>query len=243
MMKTLVRWIVVWMCAVFWIAYPAELPVTPDRTESQSPIQWSRGVLALVRMSAPDVPVYAWNAGSVECSQATPGETLYLKNFGTEQIDITSPPLLAEASVFSRITTCPCTGVLNPGQINSCSLTLSFSPSGNGIFNDTLRVQTNAWNSYGGFVRFPLSGISVTTPAAPQVVVQVLNNDVHLQWAPVTRSVLGCLLTPSDYQVFSSDNASGPFQLQGATSGPEFDLHDVFQNNSMLYFMVEARAN
>lgn len=213
----------------------------PDRSNSHSSLDWSHGILAMVRLSAPNVPVYSWDAGTVDCSQSVPGEIFYLKNFGTEAIDITSPPILIEHTGFGRTTACPCTGVLEPGQINSCSLTLSFSPSGDGVYRDTMRIQTNAWNGFGGFVRFPLSGTQVSTPAAPHLVVQIQGNDAHLIWNRVANSVFGCPMQVAQYRVYYSVTATGTSYYLTTTADTSYVHPHVAQQFDHFFYKVTAR--
>ena len=213
-----------------------------ERSGAHSSLDWSASTLAMVRLSAPNIPLYSWDAGTLECPQTDISEVFYLKNFGTEAINITSTPELSDGADFSRLTTCPCVRVLAPGQMDACSLTIVFYPLSEGVFLDTMRIESNAWNSYGGFVRFSLSGTRVSTPLAPQVVVKSQGDDVHVYWSPVTQSIYGCAISPSEYRLYSASDVNGPYVFQASTPGTSYVLPGMIQGNSRLYYLVTART-
>jgi hypothetical protein len=209
---------------------------------AQPQLDWSHGVLALVRASAPNVPVYSWNAGTIDCGQTAPTQVFHLKNFGTEAVNITSPPILEADAAFQRTTACPCTGVLGPGQMNSCAITVTFSPDANGVFNDTMRVQTNAWNSYGGFVRYALSGARVSTPAAPHIVIQSVGDNVMLTWNAIHSSRFGCPLQVSQYRLFYADTVGGTYSFLTSTSDTSYVHAMIIPQNDHLFYTVTAQT-
>jgi hypothetical protein len=203
------------------------------------PILWSQGFLALVRSSAPNDTVLSWDAGTVECPDSALSIYLHPKNFGTEEITLCAP-VEPETPSFSRITDCACYNALGAGEMSPCSLRIEFHPATDGTFLDTMRMQTNAWNSYGGFVRIPLSGTRLSTPESPNVVLTIQGVDAHLYWNPIIHSEGGCPATVSGYLVFYSPDNSGTYRLLNFTSDTSYVHLGAILNDGGLFYQVVA---
>ncbi len=216
--------------------------IPADGRSGHSSLDWSQGILGMVTADAPTVPVYSWDAGTVECDGQPRSATFYLKNFGTESIALFSAPILPEIGGFSRTTTCRCTNELAPGEMDTCRFVLWFNPSTNGVAHDTMRIQTNAWNSYGGFVRFPLIGQCVSTPPEPQVLITPEGSDFRLRWNPVRHSVLGCALSAVQYSIYSSAQSDGVYSLLTTTSDTTYVGALQAPLISRVYYLVTAQV-
>jgi len=135
-----------------------------DISDGDFSIDCSQGYLALVRPLEADVRVLSWEAGTVD-STHTVIKIFCLKNFGSEMITIFQP-LEPPSAEFSLVTNCPGLLDLAPGEMSVCQVALTFNPSANGIYYDTLLIQSNAVNQQSGYVRFPLSGEQITSATA-----------------------------------------------------------------------------
>jgi len=185
-----------------------------DISDADFSITSSQGYLALVQNSTPNTPILTWNA-VVECPQ-TATANYRLKNFGNETIVLFQPlePITQE---FSRTTTCGSFFALAPSQMSVCSLTISFDPTEDGVYYDTLLIQTDAINAVNGYVRIPLVGQRISTPAAPITVLSLEGNHARLTWEPITESILGCPVTPTGYLIFYSETYAGPYYFLNCT--------------------------
>jgi hypothetical protein len=132
-----------------------------DISDADFSIVCSQGLLTLVRQAQPTMPMYSWDAGTVDSTE-TVSETFRLKNFGSEAI-IVYQPLEPASAPFSLATDCAATFNLAPGEMSTCEVTLTFDPVTNGTYHDTLLIQSNAINQQGGCVRFPLLGQQITS--------------------------------------------------------------------------------
>jgi hypothetical protein len=209
-----------------------------DVSDGDFSIVSSQGYLALVRPAEPGTPVISWNAGTLECPQAA-SETFRLKNFGSEAI-VVFQPLEPPSAEFSRTTSCGSFFALAPGQMSACSLRLSFTPQSDGPHRDTLFVQTDAINGIGGYVRIPLSGTQISTPAAPQVVIQTQGIDARLFWPPISQSVGGCPVTITAYLVFYAEDLGGPYLFHGYTTDTSYVHLGVVRFASGMFYHVIA---
>ena len=206
---------------------------------ANSPVTWSHGILTLVYSSAPNVPIYSWDAGSVECPLTFTGDAIHLRNTGTENITV-SCPVLRQNSGFYRTTTCPCTAVLVPGQTSTCTFNITFDPDADGVYHDTLRIQTNAWNGYGGFVRVPLTGTRITTPLSPQLVIQPQDSVILLAWSPVHESVQACPLTVR-YNVYAASSFNSPDSFLTSTSDTSLIDSTAVSGPESVFYRVTAQ--
>jgi len=209
-----------------------------DISDEDFSIVCSQGYLALVRPSQPTVPVISWNAGTVECGLNFT-ESLRLKNFGSEST-VVFQPLEPPTIEFSRTTTCPSYFALSPGQMSTCEITLTFDPSANGFYRDTLLVQSDAVNQQGGYVRFPLSGEQISIPDSPQVAITIDGNDAHLFWNRVTQSIGGCPIAVTHYLVFYSPTFAGPYYYHGYTADTTYVHLGVVRYASGQFYDVMA---
>lgn len=201
-------------------------------------LDWSQGVLSVVRENNPDLPVTSWDAGTLECASTSASVTFRLRNTGPETISV-SCPVLPVMNGFSRVSNCPCTSALAPGETSACTFTIYFNPVQDGVMRDTVRIQTNATNSSGGFVRMPLVGRRIATPASPQVVIQIVNDRVQLNWHRVTRSVLGCPESVPYYRVYQTSGATGYWRLMGSTADTSYmDTQSLSRDNNFVYKVV-----
>ncbi|HEY3295203.1 MAG TPA: hypothetical protein VGL38_07180 [bacterium] len=208
--------------------------LTPDL-----PITWSQGFLALVRSSAPNDTILNWDAGTVECPGVAYSVYLHPKNFGPEDITLCAP-VEPESPVFSRLTDCECYNSLAPYQMSPCSLRIEFHPSSDGTFRDTMRIQTDSWNSYGGFVRIPVVGRRVSTPASPNVVISIQGDDARLIWNPVRLSSGGCPTSVPGYLVYYSPDNNGAYRLLSFTPDTSYVHTGVLISEGGLFYQVVA---
>ncbi len=209
-----------------------------DTSDADFSIISSQGYLALVKPINPTVPIIAWNAGTVECPQSMMS-TYRLKNFGSEAIVVfqpTEPPTIP----FSRITNCGAFFALAPGQMSTCSLSLVFDPSTDGTHSDILVIQTDAVNAENGYITIPLSGTQVSTPHAPETVIQPNGSNINLAWSPVTESVGGCPVTITGYLVFFSEVFDGPYWFHGGATDTTYVHPWVIPNAAGMFYHVIA---
>jgi len=210
--------------------------------DGDSPLAWSHGILAMIVLDAPNTPIYSWDADTIECpSSSEVSPEFHLKNFGPEAITI-SCPILQRGDGFTRFTNCPCTSVLAPGQITSCSFTITFAPAQDGIVRDTLRVQTNAWNGFGGFVRFALTGTRTTTPLSPVTILQIEGSDAHLLWSPISESVGGCPLSEVHYLIYFAPLNDGNYSYLTTTTDTSFVHVGITDVADYLFYRVTAHT-
>jgi hypothetical protein len=209
-----------------------------DLSDADFSVSAAQGYLALVRPASPTVPVLSWAVGTVECS---PGytESFRLKNLGSEAMVVFQPQEPASAG-FSRTTTCGSFFALAPGQMSSCQVTLKFAPSSDQTLRDTLLIQTDAVNGVNGFVRVPLSGTQISTPAAPQVVISVAGQDARLNWPRITQSTGGCPISVTSYLVYYAPTSGGPYYYHGFTSDTTYVHPHVLQFAGGMYYQVVA---
>lgn len=209
-----------------------------DISDGDFSIVSSQGYLALARSSAPTTNVLNWNAGTVECPSVA-SEWFRLKNVGSEAIVVFQPlePVSAE---FSCSTACGTFFALAPGEMSACSLQLMFDPLVDGQTDDTLLIQTDAVNAVNGYVRIPLSGVQVSTPATPNVVISPQGEHARLDWNRVTHSVGGCAVDVTRYLVFYSPTSGGPYYFHGFTSDTTYTHVGVITYAPAMFYNVIA---
>lgn len=209
-----------------------------DVSNADFAIMPSSGYLAMVRLSQPNTALLSWNAGTMECPNAIQ-ETFRLKNFGSASINVFRPEETPSAE-FSRVTACPSSFTLLPGQVSACDLTLSFTPEGDGNYLDSMRIRTNASNGENGAVWIPLTGNQVTTPESPEVTISVQGDDALLRWPSIVASVGECPITATGYLVFYSPTQAGPFYYHGFTTDTSYTHTRVVHYNYGMFYHVYA---
>jgi hypothetical protein len=209
-----------------------------DVSDGNFSIVSSQGYLALVRSVSPNAPLTDWDFGEVECPQ-TASQWFRFKNFGSESI-VVFQPLEPATNEFSRTTTCGAFFALAPNQMSACSVRVVFDAASDGVYNDVLRVQTDAVNGADGFVEFGLSGEQISTPAAPNVVIQPAGLDVQLSWSVVDSSVGGCPVSDLWYAVFYSPTEGGPFYFHGWTVDTNYTHYGVVNFSATQFYQVLA---
>lgn len=209
-----------------------------DISDGNFSIVSSQGYLALVKSNTQNTPVLSWNAGTLECPSPRQ-EYFRLKNFGSEAV-VVFQPLEPASAEFSRATTCGSFFALAPGGISTCSLTVGFAPTGEGLIHDTLRIQTDAINGIGGFVSIPLSGNQIRTPESPEVVISTVGNNAVLTWSPIVESIGHCQIDPPSYLVFFSEDPDGPFWFHGGTNDTTYTHVWAIQYASAMFYHVVA---
>jgi hypothetical protein len=212
-----------------------------DTSDVNFRITASQGYLALGLSSQPTTPILSWNAGSAECPQ-TPWITVRLKNFGAEQLTAWTPQLV-NGTDFALDSDCWPSVVLAAGQMSTCSLRVTFMPQADGIRYDTLRIQSDAINAVNGYVIIPLQGMRLRTPQAPQIVEQVLGNDVRLYWPPVVHSLGSCPVDVTRYLVFFSEVETGPYWYHGGTTDTAYVHRWAAQYASAMFYHVIASTS
>lgn len=212
-----------------------------DVSDGDFTIATAHGYLALVRPLLPAEAVLNWSAGEMECGEATE-EVFKFKNFGESSIVVFEPVEPASAE-FARATNCGNSFVLIPEQISDCDVTLSFNPTMDGIIEDTLLIQTDAINGINGFVRIPLRGEQIRTPAAPEVVIQQTGQSVRLSWNPVDVSRGGCPITATHYLVFYAPTSDGEYYYHGGTTDTTYLHQWVIQYAEGMFYNVFALTN
>jgi hypothetical protein len=174
---------------------PSDISTSPS-VPLNPPITWSMGYLGLVLPSAPNDTILRWTADTVDCGGFVRSPWFRMKNFGTESMQLCSP-VEPESEFFTVESNCNCFNTIEPGVMTGCSLQITFIPNAAGLLRDTMRIETDARNSWGGYVRVPISGVQASTPAAPVVVLLIQDMDAHLFWNSIHRSVSGCPMTVS----------------------------------------------
>ncbi len=208
-----------------------------DESNGDFEIRASQGYLALVRSSSPSVGISSRNY-VLECPQDTQ-QVLYLRNFGTETVTVFTP-FSALISPFNLTTTCGAFFALAPGQMSACSLVLAYTPSLEGVNRDTLRIQTDAVNGTGGYVRIPLHVEQIRTPADPQVVIQPQGIHARLSWSPVTESLGGCAVDVTAYLVYYANQNNGPYLFHGFTTDTTYVHTGVVHFAPAMFYQVVA---
>ena len=222
---------------------PRTSQYSPISTPSNNlPITWSRGYLALTLTSAPNDTILSWDADTAECGDTVFSPYFRIKNFGTEAVTVCAP-VEPESLYFSRTTDCQCYASLAPGEMLPCSARVAFFSSSSGVFRDTMRMETNANNSYGGFVRIPLVATCVSTPESPDVVINIEGTDANLYWQPIRRSVSGCPVTVHGYFVFYSPYNNGVYTLLDYTADTTYVHSGVILTDGGLFYQVVAGAD
>ncbi len=204
-------------------------------------IAGTSSVLGLVIRTNPSAAVYDWAVGMIECPDSV-SQVFFLKNFGSLPLSVTSPFQISGPQ-FTVTSSCVGTFNLNAGQMSSCSLTVAFRPQVNGAYFDTLQVISDASNSQGGSVRFPLSGSRTSSPQTPQVVVRRSGNNVVLTWHRIRQSTHGCPLTVDSYTVFSSTDVIGAYSQLTTTSDSSYTHINVVPSTLKQFYYVVATDN
>lgn len=220
------------------IRISATTDTSSDISDSSFSIVSSLGYLGLVEPNEPNVPILNWDSGIVECNSSTINN-FRLKNFGSEAIVVFQPTEPA-SDEFSITTSCGSFFALAPGQMSSCTLSVEFSPLFDGQVFDTLLIQTDAVNGSGGYLRIPLSGEQVTTPAIPEVVLTIEGEDALLAWSPVDTSMAGCPISVTRYLVFYAPISDGPFYFHGGTTDTSYTHHWVATYEDDQFYQVIA---
>jgi hypothetical protein len=212
---------------------------TPISRPNDPPITWSQGYLALVLCSAQNDTILRWDADTVECPGVVHSPWFHPKNFGPEDVTICAP-VEPESPDFARFTDCLCYNTLGAGQMSPCSVRVEFRPTADGTFNDTMRIQTDAANSYGGFVRIALSGTRVSQPESPNVVISVNRTNANLFWNSVHLTTGGCETSVSGYFVFYAPDNNGIYRLLTYTTDTTFVHDGVLLTDGGLFYEVVA---
>lgn len=209
-----------------------------DISDGNFSIESSQGYLALARSSVPNLPVTAWNAGTVECPEVE-SQWFRLKNFGSESIVVFQPQEPASAE-FARQSNCGAFFALAPNQMSTCSLQISFTPGADGTYNDVLRIQTDAVNGVNGLVEFALAGTQISTPSAPEVVLTTQGEDAVLYWSAVDTSVGGSEVEVERYLVFYAPSSNGPFYYHGWTAATTYTHLGVVTYAPAQFYQIVA---
>jgi hypothetical protein len=208
-----------------------------DTSEADFSLATADGYLALVQSVNPYVATTVWNVGLVDSLVVSPWYRL--RNSGGATIHV-SPPAEPASAEFSRSATCNTYFTLVPGQMSACSLRLTFDPLAEGIYRDTLRIQTDAANAVNDSVRIPLSGALLSPPQIPQIAIRSIGNDILLTWRPVTQTIHGTPIIVSTYLVFCSTTPQGYFQYLGSTLGTSYIDASAVSNIPTRYYQVVA---
>ena len=212
-----------------------------DISDSNFSIMSSQGYLALVHPDEPETPVLDWNAGVVECPDSA-FAVFRLKNFGSDGIVVFASES-PNGPEFITETNCESFFDLQPGEMSTCSLTITYNPLNEDTHLDTILIHTDAINAQDGYVRIPLSGAQIQTPAAPEIVITTQGEDVHLYWDIITESVGGCAIAVDRYLVFDSEVFEGPYWYFGYTGDTTYShFGAVTYADNMFYHVVTIKA-
>jgi hypothetical protein len=121
-----------------------------------------------------------------------------------------------------------------------CGLSPLFDAETDGTYRDTLLIQTDAVNGVNGYVRIPLSGTQISTPAVPNVVITFSGEDARLAWNPITQSIGGCPVSVTGYEVFYSPTFGGPYYYHGFTADTSYTHVRAVQFAGGMYYQVVA---
>ena len=127
--------------------------------------------------------------------------------------------------------------------MSTCSLAITYDPLNEDTHLDIIPIQTDAINAQDGYVRIPLIGTQIRTPATPEIVIIIQDEDVHLHWNVVTESVGGCSISVDRYLVFFSEELEGPYWYHGGTSDTTY-IHTwvVTYADNMFYHVLAIKA-
>ncbi len=195
------------------------------------------GYLALVRTSDLETAFISWDV-TAECP-LTVTENFFLKNIGDAGIVVFTPDSLGGPE-FTSSNDCPSYFALVEGQVSACSITVTFDPSGSGIDRDTLLIMSDAVNAVDGYVRIPLSGQQSLTPATPNLMILIGDDDALLFWDSVTESIYGCPMTITGYLVFFSEEVSGPYWFHGYTTDTTYAHYGVIRFTTGMFYQITA---
>ena len=126
--------------------------------------------------------------------------------------------------------------------MSACTLLIVYDPQSDGVHLDTIKIQTDAINQQGGYVRFPLTGEQISTPAALEIVITKDGSDARLHWDRVIESVYGCSVDVTHYLVFDSPTYEGTYDYHGYTADTTYVHTGVVHYESMWFYNVIATS-
>ncbi|MFZ5434337.1 MAG: hypothetical protein ACOZB3_11280 [Calditrichota bacterium] len=210
-----------------------------DISDDDFIITTQQGYLSLISQADPAAPIRAWNLDTIDCAFEY-SQSFHMINLGHSQLSF--QPLEPPSAAFSLQTNCIGSIVLQPGAMSACSLTLIFDPTADGFHSDTLLIQTDAVNAVDGYLRIPLSGYQVTTPAAPNVSISAVGSDIWLSWPPIMQSIGECSVVVTAYLICNSEELNGPYVYHGFTTDTHYVHSGVSQYLDRMYYRVIATS-
>lgn len=200
------------------------------------------GLLTMVAIGDPETYIDEWDFDTVGCSDMD-SISLHFFNYGAEGIQTsgTTPPVGPE---FTMTTSCSPSFRVYSGEMTPCSVTVRFTPTADGVYHDTLRIACNAYNTVDGYYLFPLRGVRVTEPPIkPELLILYEDGDIRLCWPRVTETTRGCEVTVTEYQIWESEDADGPFEYVDSTPDTTYLFEDIVGIQGAMAYLVKAHTS
>jgi hypothetical protein len=130
---------------------------------------------------------------------------------------------------------------ISPDEIDT--IFVKFAPTITGSISDTLFIESNAVNT--PIMKIKLTGTSLSVPpSVPQELTistqGINNNDVLIQWEPVTTTTHGGHITTDWYFVYLSNNMNGPYSFLGYTNATQYVHQGVGFGAEHMFYRVKA---
>ncbi|MBU0509297.1 hypothetical protein KKH27_10720 [bacterium] len=185
-----------------------------------------------------------WDAGKIEAGESIV-DTFRYANIRNDQLEINRPLWVQHDShrqCFHFNTDCPDFFFVDHYELSSCAFTLVYAPLVVDVHTDTLLIPYRAgyFSDQYDTLRFPLVGRAVATPAAPEVTIHVIGNDVELRWQPVTTNRHSVPVHVTGYLVFRSEYPNGMFHYTANVFNPYYRDTGVVSSDSVMFYHVIA---
>lgn len=84
----------------------------------------------------------------------------------------------------------------------------------------------------------------IDLPAQPEnVTIQLIGNNIVLNWDAVTQTIHGQAIVPDGYNVYSSETPDGAYQFLAFTPVNSYTHQDVMPSNAKLFYKVKTVKN
>ncbi|MFZ5434336.1 MAG: hypothetical protein ACOZB3_11275 [Calditrichota bacterium] len=208
-----------------------------DISDDDFSIVTHQGFVQLIYWTPPYFSLTNWDAGIIECPQDYFMQFRFLNiGNGSALVHWIREPLTPQ---FTRTLDSIVPFVVPPQSVSNAIFSMQFATDSDGIFHDTLIIETDAINAEDGLLRFPLSGTRITTPNAPAISIAAEENHVRLSWrTPLSR--FGCQLVSPVYLVFTAQEPLGPYWFHNFTPDTTYLHTGVLQFVGRMYYRVIA---
>lgn len=198
-------------------------------------LQWQQlGALATISASQLDFGVQICGATAVT-------RTVTVKNVGTDNL-IINQTALQNGTLGYNLPSLVLPATIAPND--SLVISIAFSPTLAGNCTEVLTISVNSSNTSTLVVTLYGAGEAATIPSVPQnVTIAVQNDDVVINWSPVTTTVYNTPLSPSGYAVLSS---TSPTAADESWSVVGYSIHNSYTHagaaalHNNLFYRVKA---